>query len=109
MRALLERSLECAVAVVGSKHGAEQLFGTFGKRGRPDIVLCDRELIDGQGEVVIAKMQTYPAMRGVPVIAVSGTVEPDLERRMTRAGAVAVLSKADVHTRLVDLVRQHAA
>ncbi len=72
---------------------------------RPDLVLLDLELPDISGEQVLAELRGDPATRAIPVIVVSGDIDPAVHHRILAGGAKFVLTKpydvADL-LRLVD-------
>lgn len=111
MRAMLQSGMdgEIAIASAGSREAAEELFGMLGPRGRPDIVLCDRELPDGVGEDIIASMRTFEALRDVPVLGVTASDDAKTHEKLVRAGALLVLTKSALRSQLLDVIRQHAA
>jgi CheY-like chemotaxis protein len=56
-------------------------------RMRPDLVLLDLELPDISGEQVLAELGTSAATRDIPVIVISGDIDPAVHRRTLASGA----------------------
>ncbi|MFF5289928.1 response regulator [Paractinoplanes globisporus] len=62
-------------------------------RLRPDLVLLDLDLPDIDGEQVLAALRATPDTRDIPVIVISGDLDPDLHRRVLAGGAKGFLVK----------------
>ena len=70
--------------------------GKFARPGvapRPDVVILDLYLPDMSGLDVLDEIRHHPALKGLPVIVVSGSTDPDAERECLEAGADAFLHK----------------
>lgn len=63
------------------------------QRSSPDAVLLDVSRRGGGGETLVRDMKSWPATCFVPVIAVSGSADPELPKRMLDLGADAFLPK----------------
>jgi signal transduction histidine kinase len=77
------------------------------ERLRPDLVLVDLHLPDGSGLDVARWMQASPALRGVPVVAVSADSTQAQRDAATVAGVRAYLAKPvhlDEALRLIDML-----
>jgi CheY-like chemotaxis protein len=71
-------------------------------RWHPDLVLLDLHLPDISGERVLAELRADPATRAIPVIVITGDVDPALRQRVLAQGAHGCLVKPfEVH----DLLR----
>jgi two-component system cell cycle response regulator DivK len=74
--------------------------------GRPDLVLLDRHLPDGDGLDLIPEIRTSPRLSGVPILLVSASVLPgDVEAAMA-AGCDGFLPKPVRVKPLVDEVQR---
>lgn len=74
-------------------------------RLRPDLVLLDLTLPDISGERVLAQLRADPATRAIPVIVISGDIDPAVHRRVLAQGAQWCLTKPyeiDDLLRLID-------
>jgi CheY-like chemotaxis protein len=71
----------------------------------PDLVLLDLHLPDISGERVLAQLRADPVTRGIPVVVITGNVDPALQRRVLAQGAQGCLVKPfEIHDllRMVD-------
>lgn len=59
----------------------------------PDLILLDLHLPDLRGEEVLQRLMADPRTRQTPVVIVSADATPGTVERLTRAGAVAYLTK----------------
>lgn len=59
----------------------------------PDLVLLDLELPDISGEEVLAELRSDPATSAIPVVVVTGDVDPDTQYRVLAGGAQGCLVK----------------
>lgn len=69
-----------AVRVASSAAGALSLLEGW----RPDVMLCDLHLPGVDGYTLLAQVKERDDLRGVPVIAISGS-DPSLERERCRS------------------------
>lgn len=67
--------------------------GLVAARARPDLILLDMNLPDGDGYRFLEQMRALPGLDAVPVIAVSASATPDDRARAARAGVVAFVAK----------------
>ena len=80
--------------------GYETLEATTGAEGvrlaierKPDLVLMDIQLPDIDGLTALARIREEPALRHVPVLAVSASVMPDDQQRIAASGFNAFITK----------------
>jgi CheY-like chemotaxis protein len=59
----------------------------------PDLILMDIVMPDLYGHDVITHMRRLPALRSVPIVAVSASATPEMREQCVSAGADAFLSK----------------
>jgi CheY-like chemotaxis protein len=71
---------------------------------RPDLVLLDLELPDISGEQVLAALRTSAATRDIPVIVISGDIDPAVHQRILASGAQYFLVKPYEITDLLSAV-----
>jgi CheY-like chemotaxis protein len=62
-------------------------------RWRPNLVLLDLHLPDISGERVLAELRADPVTRAIPVIVITGDMDPALQRRVLAQGAQECLVK----------------
>lgn len=53
---------------------------------RPELILMDIQLPDIDGMTALARIRAEPALRAVPCLAVSASVMPDEQQRITVSG-----------------------
>jgi CheY-like chemotaxis protein len=70
----------------------------------PDLVLLDLELPDISGEEVLAELRADPATSAIPVVVVTGDVDPDTQYRVLAQGAQGCLVKPFEVTDLLGVV-----
>ncbi|MBL8361512.1 MAG: response regulator [Rubrivivax sp.] len=59
----------------------------------PQLVLMDIQLPDINGVEALARIRAEPALAAVPVLAVSASVMPDQQQRITSSGFDAFIAK----------------
>ena len=74
--------------------------------GRPDLVLLDRHLPDGDGLDLIPEIRSSPRLGGVPILLVSASVLPEDVEAAMAAGCDGFLAKPVRVKPLVDEVRR---
>ena len=88
LRVLLERR---GVGVAEVDNGAAAISAV--KRARPQLILMDGSLPFLDGFAATSRLRQLEAMRGVPIIFLSGHAEPDYLRRAYDAGCDGYLVK----------------
>jgi putative two-component system response regulator len=63
------------------------------RQERPDLILLDVEMPDMDGFETIAELKKIPAMEGVPIIFLTGSLDSETEVRALEAGAVDFITK----------------
>jgi DNA-binding NarL/FixJ family response regulator len=102
--AAVERLLQMVpdIEVVGAAGGGTEAVSLVG-RVRPDVVLMDLSMPDGDGvEATQAITTSFPAVR---VLAFSAYAEPELVADALDAGATGYLLKVGNHDELVRAIR----
>lgn len=102
-----------ALSLLISTHGWEAETAVDAAEGlrkarewRPDLVLCDINMPGQDGFAVVAQIRRDPELRALPVVLISGRVDPSHEARSRRAGAQALLLKPFGMKELVRLVER---
>ncbi|MDQ3364534.1 MAG: response regulator [Myxococcota bacterium] len=102
-RELFAASLTKLGAEVRSASTAEAALAHL-ETWRPDAVLCDLHMPGVDGYSFLAQVQQQPALRGIPVIAISAS-HPDIERsRALEAGFAAHLTKPSKLSEIISAV-----
>jgi CheY-like chemotaxis protein len=101
---LVERILRARPGVVFSSAPDGRTGLDRAERWRPDVVLLDLDLPDISGERVLAELRTAAVTRAIPVIVISGDVDPAVRRRILAGGAEHFLAKPYDVTELLRLV-----
>ena len=93
-------NLRLVERLLADRPGGRLLAAMRGRSGltltleeQPDLVLLDFNLPDMSGAEVLAAMRAAPQSHAVPVVVLSSSSEPDIQRRILELGADAVLLK----------------
>jgi DNA-binding response OmpR family regulator len=76
------------------------------RKHRPDLIVLDLGIPDGDGFVVLDKLKTNYNLSSVPVIVLSGRDRSANEERVLNAGARAFLQKPVENDEFLAVVRQ---
>lgn len=60
---------------------------------RPDLILMDLLMPEMDGLAALAKLRGDPALRGIPVVFLTGRADADDVRRYVEQGALGVIRK----------------
>ena len=103
VRFLLVTSLDWTggIEVVGEAGKAKEALELVA-RTQPDVVVVDLDLPGRNGFWLLPRIAE--AAPGAKAVVVTGDQRADVRERAERAGASAVLSKADAHATLADVV-----
>lgn len=105
-RRLAERVLaDAGYRVLLARSGREAL--ALARAERPDVVLCDLLMPDGDGVETLRAVKSDPALRDVPVYLLTGAEQAD-QAAAAAAGAEGVLTKPFDPTALLAAVGRHA-
>ena len=78
-------------------------------RGKPDVIVLDINMPGGKGTEALAKIRASTKTMMIPVLVVSGSIDPEDEARMRKLGVAGYLAKpidVDVlHQRLVEITQ----
>ena len=78
-------------------------------RGKPDVIVLDINMPGGKGTEALAKIRRSTKTMMIPVLVVSGSIDPEDEARMRKLGVAGYLAKpidVDVlHQRLVEITQ----
>ena len=71
---------------------------------RPDAIITDLGMANGDGEYLLSRLKKRPSTAGIPVIVVSGVDDPYRKAQVYSLGAAAILNKPlnfqDLHSEL---------
>jgi DNA-binding response OmpR family regulator len=80
---------------------------------RPDALIIDLQRSEAEGLQLLARMRARPALRGVPILFLSGSDADDLERHTIQAGAdwfgLRPLGMLELQNRVAELVASQPA
>ena len=65
----------------------------MGLDSRPDVIITDLKMPEGEGNYIFARFQSHPLTKDVPVIVLTGETNPAMKRRMLSQGASAYFTK----------------
>ena len=85
---------------------AVEFAGDLGANSRPDIVLLDVMLPDGDGFNILAKIRNHPKLATMPVVMLTAKTDPGDIRRGLELGADAYVTKPYSKNVLDDAIRQ---
>jgi diguanylate cyclase (GGDEF)-like protein len=92
LRTLLRATFEAADIEIGEARDAGAAMAAI-ERSRPDVVLLDVEMPGVDGITLCRMLKDDPTTRGVHVVLLTGSDDPDLEHRANECGADAVVRK----------------
>jgi CheY-like chemotaxis protein len=87
-------------------HDAVQV-AMFARKERPDAIVVDIHMPGGTGLEAIKRIRTSSLVAHVPVVAISGLPQADIEEKCRAAGATAFLPKPIDLGRLTTLLREY--
>lgn len=90
-------------AVLSADSGPEGIAEA--RRARPDLVVLDVEMPEMDGITVCARMKADPALRDIPVVILTATLDPKVNERAFKAGAEATILKASSAERILNMVK----
>lgn len=89
---LLEKFSSINVLQIETYQGAKEHLRNIGK---PDIILLDLVLPDGQGEKLVSKLQKHSM--GIPIIILTGYSDIDMARKLLAKGVTDFLIKDEIN------------
>lgn len=98
---LREYDVEVSQAYYGMQGVSEAV------RSRPDVIVMDLAMPNGNGLYVLECLRQNPATATIPIVMLSGMRDPSLKRKSFDAGADSFLNKPVQFTDLVDALREH--
>ena len=91
-----------------AKHGFDVVRAFAGMQGfwtaldtRPDVIVCDMIMPDGEGTYLFSRFRSHPLTENVPIIILTGQTNPALKRQMLSVGVSAYLTKPLVFEELL--------
>jgi CheY-like chemotaxis protein len=106
--------ISAAIARRLSTYGVDVLPAFSGMPGfwkavdiRPDVILCDMRMPDGEGNYIAGRLQSHPLTHGIPVIVITGHANPGSKRVMMSMGVAAYFSKPLIMKELLNELRRH--
>lgn len=88
--------------VVRAFNGMDGLQATFNQPA--EAIVLDSEMPGGSGEFMLRRLKANPVTRSIPVIFLSGTSDPELERRVIMQGAELFYRKPPNFDELADSI-----
>ncbi len=76
-------------------------------QAQPDLILLDVHLPDITGVALIEQIKQTPALQPIPIIAVTGDTNEELQQLCLAAGALQVLYKPFSRFVLLDIIRRY--
>jgi CheY-like chemotaxis protein len=103
-RDLLVQLLEDEYCITSAVDGEAGL--RLAEQGRPDLILMDLSLLLLDGWEVTRRLKVHPALRSIPIIALTAHAMPGDAQRALESGCDAYLSKPVDEDRLFELLRR---
>ena len=72
---------------------------------KPDLIICDLTMPDGEGNYVFGRLQDNPLTKHVPFVVLSGQCNPAVKRTLLSMGVAAFLPKPIVFRELLQELR----
>ncbi len=95
------------VEISGTADSVAQATADIG-RLRPDVVVVDLQLKDGNGFQIVQAVRAMPDAAGIEIVLFTNHISTEFRKRAEDLGANHFLDKSKDHPRLVELVRQKA-
>ncbi len=90
-------------AVQTAASGAEAL--ELARTVSPDLILLDVQMPEMDGFTTCQRLKANPATAAIPVVMITATQDPTLNRRAFQAGAEATISKSVGAERLLNVLQ----
>jgi CheY-like chemotaxis protein len=74
---------------------------------KPDVVITDLTMPDGEGNYLLYRLKEHPLTKGIPVIVLTGQVNPAIRREMLSRGVDTYLKKPLVFEDLLEQLKRH--
>ena len=105
---IIKIRLECyGIDVLRSFNGMQGYWTALDMT--PDVIITDMVMPDGEGNYIVGRFRSNGITANVPIIVLSGQVNPALKRLMFGLGASAYLTKPLVVEELIRELRKHIA
>ncbi len=102
LRHVVQREPDLAFLQAATVAGALQLAA----QRRPDLILLDLHLADGNGEELINALRGTRETRRIPIVVITAHADPTVMTRVIGAGAVDFLPKPVSVNRLREVIRK---
>lgn len=106
--------ISSAIALRLSAYGIDVLPAFAGMPGywtavdlRPNVILCDMQMPDGEGNYIIGRLKSHPLTQNIPVIVITGQDNPGMKRMMLSLGVAAYFGKPVPMKELLTELRRH--
>jgi CheY-like chemotaxis protein len=100
---MMESALHYVGALVTSVPSAKRALEVLG-RVTPDIIVSDMRMPEKDGVTLARELQTIPALRSIPILAITAYDEIYVRRELQAAGIMGFLRKPITFTELVHAV-----
>jgi CheY-like chemotaxis protein len=100
---MMESALHYVGALVTSVPSAKRAFAVL-SRVTPDVIVSDMRMPEKDGVAFARELQTMPAFRSIPILAVTAYDEIYVRRELQAAGIMGFLRKPITFTELVHAV-----
>ena len=90
-QAIMMRLRPLGVDVIRAFDGMQGFW--TGLDTRPDVIITDMRMPDGEGNYIFSRFQAHPLTKDVPVIVLTGETNPAVRRTMLALGAAAYFTK----------------
>ena len=90
-QAIMMRLRPLGVDVIRAFDGMQGFW--TGLDTRPDVIITDMRMPDGEGNYIFNRFQSHPLTKDVPVIVLTGETNPAVKRTMLSLGAAAYFTK----------------
>jgi DNA-binding response OmpR family regulator len=74
---------------------------------RPDVIITDLEMPDGQGNYILSRFKSHSLTKGTPIIVLTGESSPAMKRQMLSLGASAYFIKPIRWDAMLDELGRH--
>jgi len=99
-RSILQSKGYTVLTALSAEEGIQEA-----RKSRPDLIILDVEMPVMDGIAACARIKKDPQLKGIPILILTATLDPQLNLRAFKAGAEATILKASSAERILNMVK----